>query len=189
MSRCPTLVYRAMHAAVAAHQSVFADEPLPFCQRSTSYSSLNVPSSRHRPELPVMSTHYTLSIFLATNQASSLRDQLLAYMTSGEETRISFTPDAHHFIIDTGASITITNAVTDFDHSPQPVKLTQLKGIASGLQVLGLGQATYRFIADSSKVVSITLHNVLYVPDCPIRLICPRHVAETTGIDTDSFNS
>jgi hypothetical protein len=110
----------------------FADEPLPCCPLSTSSSSLSAQSSRHHPVLPVMSTHYTPFVFLATNQASSLRDQLLAFVTSGKETRIDFTPDARHFIVDMGASITITNAVTDFDHSPQPVKPTQLKGIASG---------------------------------------------------------
>jgi hypothetical protein len=159
-----------MQAAVAAHQSIFADEPLPCCQLSTSSSSLSAPSSQHHPVLPVISTHYTPSVFLATNQASPLRDQLLAFVTSGKEKRIGFTPDARHLIVDTGASITITNAVTDFDHSPQPVKPTQSKGIASGLQVLGLGQATYCFIADSSKVVSITLQNVLMFPIVPSAL-------------------
>jgi hypothetical protein len=116
-----------MQAAVAAHQSVFSDEPLPCCQLSTSSSSLSAPSSQHHPVLPVISTHYTPSVLLATNQAPPLRDQLLAFVTSGKEKRIGFTPDARHLIVDTGAIITITNAVTDFDHSPQPVKLTQSK--------------------------------------------------------------
>lgn len=57
------------------------------------------------------------------------------------------------------------------------------------MQVIGLWQAAYNFVADSSKTVSITLQNLLYVPDCPIRLICPWHIAEPTGNAADGFNS
>jgi hypothetical protein len=49
------------------------------------------------------------------------------------------------FVIDTGASITITNCSSDFHGPVKPVKPTQLQGIANGLLVQGTGSTVYRF--------------------------------------------
>jgi hypothetical protein len=38
-------------------------------------------------------------------------------------------------------------------------------------------------------MITVTFTHVLYVPDCTVRLLCPRHLAESTGRPTDGFNS
>jgi hypothetical protein len=93
------------------------------------------------------------------------------------------------FVIDTGASITVTNCKRDFLAPLQPVQPTKLQGIAAGLEVQGIGDAEYLFSTDSNEIISIVLRNVLYVPGCNVRLLCPRHLAECTDRSTDGFNS
>jgi hypothetical protein len=38
-------------------------------------------------------------------------------------------------------------------------------------------------------MITVSFDRVLYVPDCTVRLLCPRHLAESTGCQTDGFNS
>ncbi len=55
---------------------------------------------------------------------------------------------------------------------------TQLKGIAAGLTVQGMGTAVYKFCSDNDEIVALPLKNILYVLERPVRLLCPRHLAE-----------
>jgi hypothetical protein len=72
--------------------------------------------------------------------------------------------------VDTGASITITPDRFDFVSPNRSVQPTVLQGIGAGLSVRGIG-------------------TVVYVPDCGVRLLCPRHLAASTGFDDDGFVS
>jgi hypothetical protein len=49
------------------------------------------------------------------------------------------------------------------------------------------GAATYSICMDSKDIIQLTLHNhnILYVPDFPVRLLCPRHTAENMGTEMD----
>jgi hypothetical protein len=100
-----------------------------------------------------------------------------------------FTPNEAHIVVDTGASITITNCKLDFTTTVDPVQPATLKGIASGLSIKGIGDVWYSFLNDDGTMQDILLHNVLYVPKCSVRLLCPRHLAECTNNATDGFNS
>jgi hypothetical protein len=73
-----------------------------------------------------------------------------------------------------------------------PIRLVQptlLKGIASGLEVKGIGSAQYKFPLSDGSNTTVTLNKVLYVPAWKFRLLCPRHMADCTGISGDGFNS
>jgi len=88
-----------------------------------------------------------------------------------------------------GASITITPDRADFLTPITPVQPTTLSGIAANLQVQGIGTVTYQFPLPNGTTTSVTLKNVLYVPGCAVRLLCPRHLAESTIIEGDGFLS
>jgi hypothetical protein len=92
-------------------------------------------------------------------------------------------------VIDTGASISISNSKEDFVSEIHPVYPTKLKGIAAGLNIEGISRVCYEFLADDGSILKVVLENALYVPKCAVCLLCPRHLAECTGRATDSFNS
>lgn len=86
-------------------------------------------------------------------------------------------------IFDTGASVTVTHCIDDFIAPPRPVQHTTLQGIASGLQVHGVGTVTYTVMDDNKAPVTITI-GTLYVPGCPSRIICPRQLLAHTADPT-----
>jgi len=79
-------------------------------------------------------------------------------------------------ILDTGASVSITNNLGDFLTSPLPVQHTTLQGIAAGLEVRGIGTATYTVLDNAGKPVTLNIPGTLYVPACPSRLLCPQQI-------------
>jgi len=117
---------------------------------------------------------------LPLEKADILRKAIVAYLADSVSQAL-FPVERKCFIIDTGASITITNCASDYVEHPKKVHPTHLQGIASGLLVQGIGTAIYHFCDDKGAEICLELHNVLFVPECPIRLLCPRHIAENTG--------
>jgi hypothetical protein len=96
------------------------------------------------------------------------------------------TPDQVPIIIDSGASVSIMPHITDFI---SPVQPAEIKGIASGLQIKGIGDITYTFTNDNGDTQTLLLHNCLYIPQCPVRLLCPRQIGSETNFPGDGFNS
>jgi len=76
----------------------------------------------------------------------------------------AITPDKKLFVIDTGASVTLTNSTADFVSPPQLVQHTELKGITAGLKVKWIGTAVYTFQSDNGLRFDIALPNVLLCP-------------------------
>jgi hypothetical protein len=138
---------------------------------------------------PLPAVHYPPLHPISTPQSIQRQTQLHAYMSAHKGFPTTFTPDKVSFVIDTGASITITFDKNDFVTAIRPVQPTTLQGIASGLSVEGIGDAEYVFCMDNNKSVTILLRNCLYVPSCTIRLLCPRHLTENTAHHADGFNS
>jgi hypothetical protein len=84
-------------------------------------------------------------------------------------------------ILDTGASISVSNCSADFVSPVRPVQHTTLKGIAAGLTIKGIGTVRYCVRDDQGVQRDITIPGVLFVPDCPSRLLCPRQLLTSTG--------
>ena len=91
---------------------------------------------------------------------------------------IGITPDEIVLILDSRASCTISPSKDDFVGQIKPVRNCTISGIANGLEVLCTGTVEYRVKDDSANDVIIRITNVLYVPQYPVRLICPQQVAD-----------
>lgn len=101
----------------------------------------------------------------------------------------SFTPDQVRLIVDTGASLTITNTKTDFIGEVRPVQPTTISVFASSLLVEGIGTVKFSFKNNSGISQELILKDTLYVPLCSARLLCPGHVAAVTEHEGDGFFS
>lgn len=89
---------------------------------------------------------------------------LAAFQSSYPDTTTPMTPDLVPIIIDTGATVTITPFKTDFISHIQPVQTTRIQGIASGLQVEGIGTVRYNFINHAGDHQTLLLSHCLYIP-------------------------
>jgi hypothetical protein len=124
-------------------------------------------------------THYMPMTTLPLEEAYVLHKEITAYLADSASQAL-FPAERECFIIDTGASITITNCASDYVVPPKKVHPTHLQGIASGLSVQGIGTAIYHFRDDKRAKICLELNNVLFMPDCPVQLLCSRHIAENT---------
>ncbi len=93
-------------------------------------------------------------------------------------------PDDTLFIIDTGASITITHNKYDFIGPVYPTQTMEIQGITAGLAIEGTGAAEYAF-----PTVAVILHQVLHIPKMGVHLLCPQHLAASTSCEGDGFKS
>ena len=148
-------------------------------------SPVPIIQSRHRGAkpafqftLPTVAPVFQPKKNYSTAEIESFREQLHALECENDRGVVSFTPDEIRLILDSGASITISNCLTDFISPPTPVQETTVRGIGAGLQVKGIG--TVRFVLSDGRTLQV--ENVLYVPDCPVRLLCPQQLTEEQGI-------
>lgn len=98
-----------------------------------------------------------------THEILALWATLELLIDSADGFPLQMTPDAKTFIVDTGASITITPSLQAAD---------ELKGITAGLMIKGHGTSRYTLLSDDNTLIEIVLPNVLYLPDCCVRLLC-----------------
>jgi hypothetical protein len=86
------------------------------------------------------------------------------------------TKETFHAIIDSGASCCVTPYIEDFIHQPTPIQNTTLKGIARGLTALGRVTVQLKIHQENKENITLVIDNVIYAPDCPIRLISPQQL-------------
>jgi hypothetical protein len=123
---------------------------------------------------PIIATLFSPLIPTMTPQTSTGSTGLAALQAA--LTPPPFPSTALQLILDTGASVSVSPDKGDFIGSIRPVQSTTLKGIASGLFVSGTGTVQYTCHDDKGELLHITIPDVLYVPTCPVRLICPRQL-------------
>lgn len=157
-------------------------------RRHQRFRHIPIGTPAHHDLPPQPATHYTPLARMTLTQGIQHRTQLQAYMSMNRGFPTTFTPDEVSFVVDTGASITITHNKQDFVSPIRCIQPTTLQGITFGLSVEGIGDAEYVFRMDNQHV-SILLRNVLYIPSCSIQLLCPRHLTENTQHRQDGFNS
>jgi hypothetical protein len=86
------------------------------------------------------------------------------------------TKETSHAIIDSGSSCCVTPYIEDFIHQPTTIQNTTLKGIAGGLTALGRGYIQLKIHQKITDNIILVIDNVIYTPDCPIRIIIPQQL-------------
>lgn len=96
--------------------------------------------------------------------------------------------DDRAICINTGASCCISNCKDDFI-TFAPSSSTILKGIGSGLSIVGTGTIKWTILNEHGDEVALHLHKSLYVPTALMCLLSPQHMAHQTTLSSDGFNS
>lgn len=90
-------------------------------------------------------------------------------------------------IFDTGASITISNCKHDFVGPISPVQNATIQGIASGVEIKGIGTVQYTVLNANHNPQVLTIPGTPFAPACLSRLICPRQLLDTTNTPNAEF--
>ena len=101
-------------------------------------------------------------------------------------------PEQINLIIDSGASVTITPFKEDFVSKIRPAQAVTLKGIAGGCDVEGIGTVEYLLPRQHQPPFKLRIEDVIYVPSCPSRLVCPQQLHEMSvlkGRENASFST
>ena len=119
--------------------------------------------------------------YCPSTQRTVLQNQkLLLYCSAlnASHTKHTITPDEVILVFDSGASCTISPSESDFYGTIHKVQNTKISGIADGLEIKGTGTVEYTLKDDSGNDVRVRIKNALYIPQCPVRLICPQQLAD-----------
>jgi hypothetical protein len=123
--------------------------------------------------------------------AHSTNHQNLCYLTAWQSTHASTSrmmkfSSEKALCIDSGASCCISNDKHDFT-SFSTTEPSVLHGISSGLQIEGIGTLKWTLQDDLGNDITMLLPNRLYVPQAPMCLLSPQHMAQYTNSDSDGF--
>ena len=87
-----------------------------------------------------------------------------------------FDTDSYNIGVDNHATSCMTNSLDDFI-SKEPVKV-RIKGISGKLQSAYKGTVVWRVIDDDQRTHELHIPDTYYVPNLPLRLLSPQHMAQ-----------
>jgi hypothetical protein len=148
-----------------------------------------LPRERQYNRPPIIPTQYEPDISRSPIECKEKLVLFAAFEATYQDSKSPISPDMVPLILDTGASISISPYRSDFVSTIRPVQKVQIKGIASGLTVEGIGDLQYKIINDAGEEQTLFLKNSLYVPQCIVRLICLRQIGAETNNPLDGFNA
>ena len=109
--------------------------------------------------------------YLSEAQATSLRSLLSHLHSTGTLNRPSL-------VIDCGASISITDDISDFISPPSPINCpSHIDGIGKGLSVAGRGRVEWK-VVDKNGVMGSLITESFYCPQSPVKLFSPQSYLE-----------
>ncbi len=122
---------------------------------------------------------------------NSTDQQKLCYLMAWQSTNASTSKlmkfsSEKALCIDSGASCCISNDKLDFT-TLTTTESSVLHGITSGLQIEGVDTIKWTLKDDSGHDITIFLPNSLYVPQAPMCLLSPQHMAQNTNSENDGF--
>lgn len=155
-------IIRLLTTAAGILQQARADFWVPIKLHRPQTFHLSAPASHRnlQQDAPILPTHYP------TN-ARALQAELQQAPSTMSGFPIPLTPDEKLSIIDTSASATITICLHNVAAPSKRVQNTELKGIAVGLTVTGIGTTIYPFKSDTRSNFDVVHLNVLLVPNLP----------------------
>jgi hypothetical protein len=177
---------RAFNALISSIDHLDSNPRSPYNQRRVR---TDIPRNREKPTVLTIPTHLEPLTHSSSTENQLLLIKVAAFEATYHDSLTPISPDMVPLVIDTGASITVTPYLTDFIGPIKPIQAIEIKGIASGLQVRGIGTVSYSFHNDAGNLQTITLSDCLYVPQCTAHLLCPHQIGTATKCKTDGFFS
>jgi hypothetical protein len=113
---------------------------------------------------------------------------LFSLTTPGSSDAYNFDTDSERICIDTGASACISRRKESFI-SLKPMSNIKINGIASGLNVAGIGLLKWSIRDDENNEVDLHIKDALYIPQAPMGLLCPQQIAQQTQKPGDGFTA
>ena len=89
-----------------------------------------------------------------------------------------FDSDSIPIIVDSGATVTLSNSKHDFVSYTPYTTPRMVTGITSGLSLEGHGTISWQVVNDLGIAVPFIIHNAQYVPQLPTRLLSPQQLLE-----------
>ena len=129
-------------------------------------------------DIPLPAPDYNPSAqALPFQQAKEYQAMLFALHTDYSKGTAPVTSDDLLVVLDSGCTCAISFDKHDFVGPIHPVQFVELKGIASSLQVEGIGTVNWMFLSDDGSHITILL-TCLYVPAASSQLLPPQQLSD-----------